>query len=464
MSDNQSYNDLGCYGNDLLKTPNIDKAAKEGVLFANAFCNSPSCSPARAAMLTGQDAWRLGDAANLWSSFPKVKVYTEIMKNAGYHVGIEGKGWGPGNAEATGWEHNPGGEEFNSFEEFYNEIQKGKPWIFWYSSRNPHRPFRKNGWKESGIDLNKIKVPPYLPDTKEVRKDIADYYNEIQSFDKEVASYIALVKEMGELDNTIVIICSDNGWQMPRGLANLYDSGTKIPLIILWPNHFKGDRVINDFVSLNDLAPTFLELSGIDIPKEMNAKSLAKILYSDKNKNVENNRDFMVMGRERHAFVRKDGKGYPGRAIRTKDYLYIKNYEPERWPAGDPPLYGDVDSHMLQYPCPTKLFMLEKKEDITVKPLFELAFGKRPAEELYDLKKDPYQMKNISQLTEYQNIKSTLSKKLLNYLIQSSDPRETNKNFNWDDSEYYMDGDKTPKPGEEAIKKLGLKKEYRYVK
>lgn len=463
MADNASWNDVGAYGNDVIQTPNIDKVAKDGILFANAFCTSPSCAPARAAMLTGQDTWRLGEAANLWGGFPKVKVYSDIMETSGYHVGIEGKGWGPGNAEPNGWEHNPGGERYNSFEEFYNEIEKGQPWMYWYSSRDPHRPFKRNGWEKSGIPLERVIVPPYLPDTEEVRKDIADYYNEVQSFDKEVATYISLVREMGELDNTIVIICSDNGWQMPRGLANLYDFGTKIPLVVSWPKHFKGNRVIEDFVSLNDFAPTFLELAGIDIPEEMTAKSIAPILFSNEDETDVGSRDFVVMGRERHAFVRQGGLGYPGRAIRTKDFLYIKNYEPERWPAGDPPLYGDVDAHMLQYPSSTKLYMLEHKEDPQVKPLFDLAFGKRPAEELYDLSKDPYQMHNVADVAEYQNIKLGMSQKLVKYLIETGDPRETHNEFDWDAAEYYMEGDKTPRPGKEAIEKLGLKEEYNYL-
>lgn len=463
MSDNHSWNHLGSYGDNVVQTPNIDNVAKEGILFNNAFCASPSCSPARAAMLAGQDIWRLGEAANLWGGFPKVKVYTELMADAGYHVGIEGKGWGPGNAKANGWEHNPGGERYDSFEEFYNEIDKGSPWMFWYSSRDPHRPYRKDGWKKSGIDLSTIKVPSYLPDTEEVRKDIADYYYEIQLFDREIASYKALIGEMGQLENTIIIICSDNGWQMPRGLANLYDFGTKIPLIISWPDHFKGNRKIDDFVSLNDFAPTFLELAGIAIPPEMNAKSLVSILNSDKSGIIEENRDFFVMGRERHAFVRQDGAGYPGRAIRTKDYLYIRNYKPQRWPAGDPPLYGDVDAHMLHYPAATKFYMLEHKDSDNVKPLFDMAFGKRPSEELFDLSKDPNQLNNVSDESEYAEIKRKLSNQLTEYLVDSGDPRETSSTFDWDNAEYYMEGDKRPRPGEDAIQILGLKEEYDYL-
>lgn len=464
MTDNHFSDHVGAYGDKVIKTPNIDKVAKEGVLFNNAFCASPSCSPARASMLTGQDVWRLEEAANLWGGFPQVPVYSQLMADNGYHVGIEGKGWGPGNAEPNGWETNPGGERYDSFEEFYNEIDKGKPWMYWYSSRDPHRPFRKDGWKTANIDLSAIKVPSYLPDTEEVRKDIADYYNEIQMFDNEVASYIALIGEMGQLENTIIVICSDNGWQMPRGLANLYDAGTKIPLIISWPNHYKGNRTIDDFVSLNDFAPTFLELAGITIPKEMTAKSLVPILTSEKSGLIDKKRDFFVMGRERHAFVRQNGLGYPGRAIRTKDYLYIKNYEADRWPAGDPPLYGDVDAHMLQYPAPSKFYLLEHQNESAIKPFFDLAFAKRPTIELYDLKKDPDQIRNVAGTSQYAEAEKQLAKKMTDYLIATKDPRETGKLFDWDAAEYYMEGDKHPRPGRQAIEILGLKDEYNYVK
>ena len=180
MSDNQSADHLGCYGDRSIKTTHIDKLAKEGVIFKNAYCSAPSCSPARASMLTGKDIWNLGEAANLWSSFPKVEVYTKLMEESGYHVGIEGKGWGPGDESVTGWKQNPGGIRYDSFEDFFNEVEKGQPWMYWYSSRDPHRPYKKEEWKKSGIHLDSINVPPYLPDNYEVRKDIADYYNEIQ--------------------------------------------------------------------------------------------------------------------------------------------------------------------------------------------------------------------------------------------------------------------------------------------
>jgi N-sulfoglucosamine sulfohydrolase len=465
MSDNHSHNHVGAYGDPVVKTPNIDRIAKEGVLFTHAFCQSPSCTPARAAMLTGRDVWQLREGANLWGSLPSdLTVYTQLLEEAGYHVGIEGKGWGPGNHKVSGWEKNPGGERYSSFEEFYSKVNRGQPWCYWFSSRAPHRPYGRVGGKKAKIDLEKIEVPEYLPDNMDVRGDMADYYSEIQAFDDEVAHYLSLVDEMGQLENTVVVICSDNGWQMPRGLANLYDFGTRIPLIISWPRYFKGDREVDDFVLMNDFAPTFLELAGLPIPEAMTAKSLVGILESEKSGVVEEERNFVVLARERHAFVRANGASYPARAIRTKQYLYIRNYEPDRWPAGDPPLYGDVDAHMLQYPSPTKMYMLVNRDERDVKPLFELAFGKRPAEELFDLSKDPDQMNNVAEEKGYQEIKNKLSSQLTAYLAKTGDPREGGPAFNWDEAAYYMEADKTPKPGEEAKKALGLEDEYSYLK
>ncbi len=464
MSDNHSWNHLGCYGDPVVKTPNIDKLARQGIRFTNAFCSAPSCTPARASMLTGQDIWRLEEGANLWGILPsKFQVYTDLLEESGYLVGIEGKGWGPGDFKGGGWDQNPGGAKYNSFEEFYNELEKGQPFCYWFSSRDPHRPYRKDGGKKSGIDLASIVVPVYLPDNEDVRSDMADYYAEIERFDREVGSYIQLLNEMGQMENTLIITCSDNGWQMPRGLANLYDFGTKIPLIFTMPDHLKGERVVDDFISLNDLAPTILELAGLPIPSEMNARSLVNILNFDKNGIIEPERDFIVTGRERHAFVRKGGAGYGGRAIRTRDFLYIKNYNPERWPAGDPPLFGDVDAHMLHYPSPTKIFILKNRNEFAVKEMFRLAFEKGPAEELYDLRTDPDQMKNVVAVEEYQKDREMLDEKLDTYLRETKDPRLVGGEMKWIGAEYFAEKDFRPAPSENAIKELGLDEEYSYI-
>lgn len=463
MSDNHSWNHLGCYGDPVIKTPTIDRLSEQGIRFTNAYCSAPSCSPARASMLTGMDIWRLEEAANLWGIFPaKFQVYTEMLEEAGYLVGYEGKGWGPGDFEAGGRSRNPAGTKFNSFEEFYNEVEKGQPFCYWYSSRDPHRPFKVGGWEQEGIATDEIVVPPYLPDNDDVRKDIGDYYAEIQNFDSDVASYLQLVKEMGQMENTLVIVCSDNGWQMPRGLANLYDFGTRIPLVISMPERYQGGRVIDDFVSLNDFAPTFLELAGIPVPESMNARSFVNILESEKEGTIDQERNFIVTARERHAYVRQGGAGYGGRAIRTEEFLYIRNYDADAWPAGDPPLFGDVDAHMLHYPCATKMYMLKYRDQEGVKELFDLAFEKRPAEELYDLTTDPHQMINVADVESYREVRDKLSEKLTSHLKELGDPRELGGEMKWLGAAYYADKDKNPRPSEEAQGELQLKEEYSY--
>lgn len=463
MSDNQSWNHVAVYGDSVVKTPNMDKIAAQGVRFTNAFCNSPSCTPARAALLTGQDIWRIEEGANLWGTLPaKFDVFPELLEKAGYRVGFDGKGWGPGSYEANGRTRNPGGDKYENFADFIKNAKKGQPWSYWFNSLHPHRPYEVGSGQRAGIELDKIKVPAYLPDTEDVRIDIADYYAAIQTFDTEVGEIMQQLKASGHLENTIVLICSDNGWQMPRGLANLYDFGTRVPLIVSWPEKFKTDAVTEELVTLLDLAPTFLTLAQVDVPDDMTGRSL--LPWLEKDAEPQESRAFVVIGRERHAFVRRHGTGYPGRAIRTKEYLYIKNYEPERWPAGDPPLYGDVDPYMLNYPGPAKFFILEHKEEPVAKQAFQLAFAKRPQEELYDVVNDPDQLSNLAYDAGFQDVKKELSTKMITYLRETKDPRETGGEIIWDSTAYFSEIDKTPVPSKEAIEKFDLDTMYNYLK
>ncbi len=464
MSDNQYASHLGCYGDPVVKTPAIDRIATQGVRFQNAFCAAPSCTPSRAGFLTGQDIWRLEEGANLWGTLPnKYTTYTDLLEQAGYLVGYQGKGWGPGNFNDGGYERNPAGNKFDSFGNFLQTTTETKPWTYWYCSQDPHRPFTVGSGVASGMSLDDVEVPPYLPDTKEVRSDICDYYHEIQNFDKDVSAALDLLEQSGQSENTIIVITSDNGWMMPRGLANLYDFGSNVPLIVSWKGHIPANRVVTDFANLNDLAPTFLELAGVQIPGEMTAKSLKQVLFSDRSGRVESERNVVFTARERHALVRKDGLGYPGRAIRTDDFLYIRNYEPDRWPAGDPPLFGDIDLHMLQEPTPTKEYMMLHKDAPKVKPLYELAFLKRPEEELFDLRKDPSQMKNVAEDDEYSDAKKELSAKLDKYLKDTGDPRVLGKSVIWDNTEYYEKNDYVGQPRKEAQELFNLKAEYPYM-
>ena len=461
MSDNHYYSHLGCYGDPVVNTPAIDSIATEGVLFTHAFCGAPSCTPARSAMLAGQEIWRLGEGANLWSTLSDtIPLYTDLLEESGYSVGHDRKGWGPGNFEAGGRSRNPGGYTFRDFGEFLGQIDDEKPWCFWLSSRNPHRPFDHGQGVLSGVDTSMIEVPLYLPSVPEVKLDIADYYDEVQKFDREVSEAISILEKSANKENTVIIICSDNGWMMPRGLANLYDFGMRIPLIASYPKKFRSRGKVNELVSLNDVAPTILEIAGLEPPSDFTTTSLLPYLIDDEKEHV--GRPFICFGRERHALCRKDGLGYPGRAIRTKRFLFIQNYFPDRWPAGDPPLYGDIDLHMLQNKSPAKEFMMANREEDDVKMLFEKAFLKRPGEELYDLEKDPYQLQNLAEEKSYETIKMSLKEDLIKYLIATKDPRATGQPVMWDNQMYYKESDWIGKPRKEARVIFNLKEEYSY--
>lgn len=438
LSDDQSWPHSSAYGTKVIQTPTFDRIAKDGVLFNHAYCASPSCTPSRSAILTGQQIWRLGQGGQLFGTLAKEHpVYTELLVRAGYHVGYVGKGWSPGNDKAGGRTGNPAGKPYKTFQEFFDAAEPEKPWCFWFGSRDPHRGYRRGSGEASGMDPGQVEVPDVMPDTPRVRGDICDYYFEIQRFDRELGAMLDVIENAGQRDNTIVVVTSDNGMPFPRGKATLYDLGVRVPLAISWKQQIPGGRKVDDFVSLTDLAPTFLEAADIKPPNSMTGRSLLGILRSTKSGGIDPDRDCVFTARERHAWCRIDGTGYPSRMIRTKQLLYIRNYEPDRWPSGiarivtNEGAYGDVDA------SPTKDVMLENRTDAEDKRLFELSFGKRPAEELYDCRTDPFQIHNLAADPAYRSAKQKLSDRLTAYLNATGDPRETSQPVLWDEWPYY---------------------------
>lgn len=436
ISDDQSWPHASAYGEPVIKTPVFDRVAREGALFTQAYCAAPSCTPSRSAILTGQDIWRLGEGGQLFGTLrASDPIYTDLLTEIGYHVGYSDKGWAPGSITAGGRKANGAGRKFKNFAEFFAEAPEGKPWCFWFGSRDPHRGYKQGSGVKAGLDPAKVRVPAFLPDTPEIRSDLCDYFLEIQRFDQQIGEMLELIGEAGQLDNTLVVITSDNGMPFPRAKANLYDYGARMPLAIRWPKRMPGGRTIDDFINLTDLAPTFLAAAGIGAPEVMTGRSLVGMLSSEKSGIVEPDRDAVIMGRERHAWCRVGGVGYPGRMIRTRDFLYIRNYEPDRWPAGDFRIvtneghYGDVDG------SPTKAFMIENKDKYS--RLHELAFGKRPKEELYDCRKDPHQVNNLAADPAHQETLKALSERLTQHLKASGDPRATTGEAPWDDLKYF---------------------------
>ena len=417
------------YGDKVVKTPIFERVAREGALFTQAHCITPSCTPSRASILTGQAPHRLEEGGNLWSFLPAMyPVYTYALEKASYHVGFERKGWGPGTLEGSGRTRNPAGPQFKNFEMFLRERPPGRPFCYWFGSTDPHRPYEPGSGAASGMNPRDVQVPPFLPDTPEVRSDILDYYFEVQRFDRETGEILKRIEAAGELDNTLVVMTGDNGMPFPRSKANLYGYGTHLPLAMRWPARVKGGRTVNEFVSFTDFAPTFLEAAAVKPLPDMTGISLLGLLTG----RTARHRDMVFLERERHANVRRGNLSYPCRAVRTREFLYIRNLRPDRWPAGDPEKYvsvgpfGDVDGG------PTKDVILNRREEPAMSRFFRLAFDKRPAEELYDLAKDPGELDNVAAQPAYAAAKKKLRAALDTWMRETKDPRAASEDDPWD--------------------------------
>lgn len=456
ISDDHSFPYASAYGVKGLATPAFDRVARDGVLFMNAFAAAPGCSPARASILTGRHIWQLEDAGSHAAGFPtKFVTVTDLLEGAGYFIGYTGKPWSPGDWKASGRTRNPVGPAFNrrtldrlppgvaaqewvakndyaeNFRDFLETRTKGAPFFFWYGGNEPHRIYDTGSGVRAGRSLADVHVPSFLPDAPEMRSDLLDYQQEIEYFDSHLGRMLALLEKSGELANTIVFVTADNGMPFPRAKANLYEYGTHLPLAISWPRGLKGGRVVQDLISMTDLAPTLLEIVHLAGPREhpMSGRSFAKLLTSDRSGLVEPERDAIYTARERHSIARWQNQPYPARAIRTHDFLYIRNLAPDRWPAGDPQLldaegkinpratgFLDIDDFGLSY-------VFKARDNPEVASYFALATAKRPAEELFDIRRDPGCIRNLAGEPEHQVTLRTLRSRLEDHLRKTGDPR-----------------------------------------
>ena len=462
-------------------TPNFDRVAEAGVLFTHAYVNAPSCTPCRSSLLTGRPFYTTGMGAILngaiWDG--SITSYPEALEAGGYAIGQTYKVWSPGTpvdapfgGKRTGYEK--AGSKFNAYSkrvtqagnsvkvknDLYNEVQAnftafledandaGKPWHYWFGPTNVHRTWAKGSGKAIwGIEPDSLEgqLPPFLPDVPTVREDFADYLGEVMAFDAALGVLMDELEARGELKNTIIAVSGDHGAPgFPRGKTNLYDFGVAVPLAISGPGVSAGQkgnqrgRVVTDFVTLPDLAPTFLDMAGVEPPPGMLARSLTPVLITDETGRVDESRDAAFFGRERHvAAARTDYLPYPQRGIRTDDYLYIRNFAPDRWPQGTAPGYGepgamppaeqlnkntraafaDVDA------SPTKTLMILEREDPAMAEMFALGFLKRPAEELYDIAADPHQVTNLADDPAHAEARKRLSDRLMRHLEETGDPR-----------------------------------------
>ncbi|MEX2564605.1 MAG: sulfatase [Cyclobacteriaceae bacterium] len=455
IADDASFNSMGIYESKYVNTPHFDQIAREGVLFKNAFSNNPKCAPARSSLLTGRYSWQLEEAVVHRPLMPeKWKFYPELLEENGYFVGFTGKGWGPGLWKRG--ENNPAGKAYQevslnppylginkndyaeNFRTFLNSNQKGDPFCFWLGTFEPHRGYEKDAYMKANRALKDVELQEFYPDNDVIRGDMLDYALEVEWFDKQIGEAIQILEEMGELENTVIIVTSDHGMPFPRIKGQIYEEGVHVPLAVRWGDRIKGGRVVNDFINYPDFAPTIMELAGLDPHPQMTGKSFLNLLLSEESGKLDEGRTFSILGKERHDIGRDDGNqiavGYPVRGIRTEQFLYSKNYEPQRWPAGNPE-HGFKNSD----DGPTEAYLVSVAKD-TLHPeykYYELSFSFRPSEELFDVVNDPDCIHNLADDPDYQETKDQLSKQMTEELIQQQDPRALG-NGDVFDSYYYM--------------------------
>ena len=461
--------------NDVVQTPNFDRVASRGVVFRNAHVSAPSCTPCRSALLTGRHFWQTGTGSILRGAVydSSIPSFPPLLREQGYCIGYSHKVWSPGtpaNSPFTKDERysNKGGrinqfsqtvtklidkgmpreaakqtilkEVRGNFRDLLNSCNDSTPFCYWFGPTNVHRKWIKgSGKKLWDIDPESLKgkLPAFLPDVPEVRQDLADYFGEIAAWDAAVGVLLDELEKANLADNTLIVISGDHGAPgFPHGKCNLYGFGTGVCLSVTGPG-VVGGRVVDDMVSLIDLAPTFLEAAQIKPPESMTGRSLWPLLHSKKSGFIDPTRDCVFTGRERHVEdARSDFTPYPQRAIRTHDHVLIMNFRPNRWPLGDPyrleegpePTQQELETNTRvtlpdEDAGPTKAWLVQSRKEESWKNLFNKVYGKRMPLELFDLNNDPYEMHNLAGERAHADLLKKLMNRLLSELSGTGDPR-----------------------------------------
>ncbi len=457
IADDMSWAHTPIAGCKALSTPNIDRVARSGVWFRNGFCGAPGCSPSRAAFLIGRHVWMNEEASTHHGLFPaKFVAFPDLLAQAGYTTGFTGKPWSPGNL-GPGRKGNPAGPGFNSrkltpplsgikdndyaanFDDFLQRRPAGAPFCFWFGSVEPHRSYERGSGLKAGKKPEDVDVPGFLPDTPEVRSDFLDYFVEIEWFDRQLGRMLDHLEELGELENTLVIVTADNGMAMLRSKATCYEYGLHVPMFVSWPARVPPNRIIDDPVGFVDLNATILAAAQVEHPAREDptlapvGRNVLPLLTSDRQGLLEPEQAFVFAGHERHTLTRYNDIGYPIRALRTPQFLYLRNLRPDRWPVGDPrrinrttgqflPIhagcYRDIDDQVtLQW------LIDQAKENERYATLLELIVGRHPAEELYDIQQDPDCLHNLAADPEHAAVRTRLAAQMDAELERTADPR-----------------------------------------
>jgi len=409
---------LGCYGDPVARTPNLDKLATEGIRYTNAFSVSGVCAPSRSALITGMYPTTTGAmhmrtmtrtaaidqitdpellAIPTYEAVPppEVKCFTEFLRAHGYYCSNNSKEDYQFRKPITAWDE-------SSSTAHWRDRKPGQPFFAVFNFTVTHE---SQVWSRAGdtliTDVTKVAVPPYYPDTTVIRIDIARHYDNIALMDGQVKNVLDQLKTDGLEDSTIVFFFSDHGDGLPRAKRWIYDSGIRVPLIIRYPDQWQAGIVIDEMVSFIDFAPTVLSLTGIQIPDYIQGKAFAGGQKTESRKYIFAAKDRMDPAMDNQ------------RAVRDKRYKYIRNYMPER-------PYVQFLPYRDQMELMQELFRYEKEGKLN--EIQALWFRKtKPEEELYDTWEDPFEVNNLADLPEHQATLERLRKEHLKWKGETKD-------------------------------------------
>jgi arylsulfatase A-like enzyme len=408
ISDDHGFEDSGAYGNEIVRTPNIDGLAREAMRFTRAFAASPLCSPSRSVLETGLMPFRNGGHKFGTPIRPNVRTMPMFFRELGYHTAHIGK-----------FHHTPDRQfpydtvirDENSGQDFLSRYDGAKPLLLLVCSTFPHTPWAKN----ETYDPAKVRLPPNFVDTPETRLDRCRYYTEVTMMDRQLGAVLDALKQRGWQDNTLVMYTTDQGSNWPFAKWCLYDAGIRVPLIARWPGRIKPGSVTDAMVSLCDLMPTFLDAAGAQPPEGIDGRSFLGILKGDR----KEHRDAVFAC---HTGNDNGGPGVandcPMRAVRTATHKYIVNLHPERT------FYTHIvgckqgDPHHLPF---WNTWVRQAKTDKRAAEIVD-RYLHRPPEELYDIRKDPYEQHNLAADPAQAEVLDLLRKQLAEWRKQQGDP------------------------------------------
>ncbi|MBM82390.1 MAG: heparan N-sulfatase [Planctomycetaceae bacterium] len=421
IADDVSWNDYGCYGNSAVRTPNIDALAKNGLQFTQAYLTASSCSPSRSSIMTGRYPHNNGKAAELHQPIAwNIPWFAAMLKSSGYFTALSGKHHMTSTKSPMG-ESQPapfdvvdrGNSKANhgghaNWVANVEKRPKDKPFFFWFAAYDAHRAWEADReWDAERYgpmhDPAEVAVPPFLSDDEETRQDLASYYNEICRFDYYIGQVVNTLKKQGDLENTLILVFADNGRPFPRAKTRLHDSGMRTALVAHYPKMIKQPGSLTDsLVSVIDIAPTVLELAGVDVAKSMQGVSMLPILR-DSNATIR-----------KYAFSEHNWHDYEahGRSIRDGEFVLIRNFRPYM------ALQGPADS--VRSPSHKKLQALRDAKKLTAAQA-DVFMTPRPAVSLFHTKSDPHQLKNLAKVAKYANVKERLQALLETWMDETGD-------------------------------------------